>query len=165
MFRFCLMLALAWLVAVGPARAVFPPEIKDGAKFFKTETVEKANKKIKELYQKYKKDVVIETLASVPTELEKKFKDDGREKFFTTYALDRIKALGVNGIYILLVKKPGRLQIEMDSDTRKTAFKNTDRNKVREAMIKGLKDEKYDDALTNGLEGIETALKAGEKKK
>src|SRR2546427_21791 len=48
----CLAVFLAWLLTAGPALAVFPPPIKDDGKFFTREGLEKANKKIKEIYQK-----------------------------------------------------------------------------------------------------------------
>ena len=165
--RTCLCLVLTWLFIAGggSAHAVFPPAIKDDGKFFKADALEKANKKIKELYEKYKKDVVIETIASVPTDLEKKFKEQGAKKFFASHAVERVKTLGVNGIYILVCKTPGYLQIEMDSDTRKKEFTNSDRAKVNKSFRKSLGDEKPDEGLAETLDAIETALKANTKKK
>src|SRR5262249_6199694 len=112
----------AWLVPAGPARAVFPPAIKDDGKFFKPETLEKANKKIREIYEKYRKDVVVETIAMLSADQEKKLKDEGKGKFFTTLALDRSKELGVNGLYIIFSKQPQHYYIHIDTETRKKVF-------------------------------------------
>src|SRR5947209_3815693 len=102
----CILILAAGLVPTGPARAVFPPAIKDDGKFFKAETLEKANKKIREIYENYKKDVVVETIESLTADQEKLLKEEGKTKFFAKLALDRSKVVGVNGIYIVLCKKP-----------------------------------------------------------
>jgi uncharacterized membrane protein YgcG len=153
----------AWLVLAGPARAVYPPPIKDDGKFFTKEGVEKANKKIREIYEKYKKDVVVETLAELSEEQKKKMKDEKESKFFITLALARLKELGVNGIYVLICKSPRFLQIEMDPGTRKTVFTNKDRAKAREAFFKQFREEKFDAGLMEALDVIEAALKANVK--
>jgi uncharacterized membrane protein YgcG len=150
----------AWLVPAGPARAIFPPAIKDDGKFFKPETLEKGNKKIREIYEKYKKDVVIETIPSLTADQEAKMKEEGREKFFAKLALDRARALGVNGIYIILCKKPTHLQVHMDPGTQKRAFTTANRRTLIEKMISMFKEEKFDEGLLAGLEVIDSALKA-----
>ena len=84
------LVALAWLGICGQVEAVFPPPIKDDGKFFSKETNEKANKKIREVYEKYKKDVVVETLTALTPEQEKMLKEDGGPaKFFNRLAATR----------------------------------------------------------------------------
>jgi hypothetical protein len=150
----------AWLVPAGPARAVFPPAIKDDGKFFKPETLEKANKKIREIYEKYKKDVVVETITSLSADQETKLKEEGREKFFAKLALDRARALGVNGIYIILSKKPTHLQVHMDPGTQKRAFTTANRRTLIDKIVALFKEEKFDDGLLAGLDFIDSTLKA-----
>jgi hypothetical protein len=158
-----LLFAAAWLGLVGSARAVYPPAIKDDGKFFKPDTLEKANKKIREIYQNYKKDVVIETLPALSADQEKKLKDEGKEKFFAKLAVDRAKELGVNGLYIVFCKKPPHLQVEMDPQTRKQGFTNADRKKLIEKFIARFREEKFDEGLLEGLDFIETTLKSNRK--
>src|SRR5205807_7369629 len=95
-----------WLGLAAPARAVYPPPVKDDGKFFTKEGLEKANKKIRELYQKYKKDVVVETLETLTEEQQKRLKEESAKRFFASLALARAKELGVNGVYIVICKKP-----------------------------------------------------------
>jgi hypothetical protein len=151
---------VAWLGPIGPARAVFPPAIKDDGKFFTADGLEKANKKIREIYQNYKKDVVVETLPALSADQEKKLKDEGKEKFFAQFAVSRAKELGVNGIYIVFCKKPTHLQVEMDPGTRKKAFTNADRKKLIEKIVARFKEEKFDAGLLDGLDVIESTLKS-----
>src|SRR5262245_10503189 len=102
------------LLVVGTARAVFPPPIKDEGKFFTKEGLEKANKKIRAIYEKYKKDVVVETMTSLTPEQAKKMDEEGKGKYFARLARDRSVEMGLNGIYILVLKKPQHLQVHMD---------------------------------------------------
>src|SRR5205085_10116773 len=76
MYRFTgpLLLALVagWLTLPGTARA----DVKDEGGFFSKEAVEKANRRIAEVKEKHKKDLVIETYSEVPKELRADFKKD-----------------------------------------------------------------------------------------
>jgi hypothetical protein len=154
----------AWLLFAGPVRAVFPPPIKDDGKFFSKEALEKANKKIKDIYQKYKKDVVIETLGELTEEQKKKLKESTSEtNFFGSLAHARIGELGVNGIYVVISKSPRFLQIDMDTDTRKKAFTNKDRTAAREKFFAGFREMKFDAGLLDALDAIEASLKNNSK--
>src|SRR5262245_758378 len=97
--------ALILAVSAGPALALYPPPVKDEAKVFSQKALEKANAKIKDIYKKYKKDVVIETYESLTAEQQKELEKETEKKFFPKFALKRIDDLGVNGVYLVLVKK------------------------------------------------------------
>jgi hypothetical protein len=152
-----------WLGLVSPAAAVFPPAIKDDAKLFSAEAVEKANKKIREIYSTYKKDVVIETYAAIPADLEKKFKDKGKAEFFKEWAATRGKELGLNGLYILICKEPRYLYMEVDTRSKK-AFKTSDGEKLKKTLFTAFKEKKYDTGLTEALDVVESAFKSNLKK-
>jgi hypothetical protein len=148
------------LVLAGPARAIYPPGVKDEGKFFTKEGLEKADKKVREIYAKYRKDVVVETYMSPP---EGKALPEDREKraeFYREWAEKRIKELGVNGVYILVTRKPPHLHMEVDELTRKKAFTQSDRNKAAKKMLAEFKDKKFDAGLMSALESIEESLKA-----
>src|SRR5437879_3736831 len=87
-------LLLVWLGAAAPTRAVFPPPIKDDAKLFSADGVDKANKKIKEIYSKFKKDLVIETYAGIPEG--KKLPEDPKKigEFFAEWSKSRAQEVG-----------------------------------------------------------------------
>jgi hypothetical protein len=154
---------LVLAILAGPAWAVFPPPIKDDGKFFKPDALEKANKKIKDIYEKYHKDVVVETLAPLTADQEKKLKEEGKTKFFGSLALNRAKELGVHGIYIVFSKSPTGLHVHMDPATQKQAFTARDRKVLIDKIIARFKEKEFDAGLLDGLEVIESALKANSK--
>jgi hypothetical protein len=157
-----LVLLGAWLALAGPAWAVYPPPIKDEAKLFSAEALEKANKKIKETYQNSRKDLVIETYAAIPADLVKKFNelDKNKEKFFAGWARERVKELGVNGVYVLICKSPTYYYTEADPETRKKAFTAKDQGRLRAKMLEALKEKKFDAGLLEWAELVEGAFKA-----
>ena len=148
------------LVLAGPARAIYPPGVKDEGKFFTKEGLEKADKKIREIYAKYRKDVVVETYPAAPEGKTVPEEKEKRAKFFREWAETRIRDLGVNGVYVLVNRKPGRVEMAVDGLTRKRAFPAEDRNKAAKKMLAEFKDEKFDAGLMAALESIEASLKA-----
>jgi hypothetical protein len=155
-----LFLLFAWVGPAEPARAVFPPAIKDEGKLFSAETLDRANKKIHDIYRTFHNDVVIEALAKIPADLETKYKEDGRQKFFSEWADRRVDELGVNGLYILIVKEPGHIQVSIDMRTRAKAFTPSDRRKLIDKMLGAFKEKKLDEGLLTGLDFVESTFKA-----
>ena len=149
---------LAMLGLIAPALAVYPPALKDDGKFFSKEGIEKANKKIREIYEKYKKDVVVETVPALTADQEKKLKEEGATKFYGKLANDRAKELGLNGIYIYLSKKTHYLQIYMDPATQKKAFTASNRTTLRDKILTQFKEDEFDGGLLDGLKEIESIL-------
>jgi hypothetical protein len=153
-------LLVVWLGLAGPASAVYPPPIKDEGKFFSAEMVDKANKKIKEIYSATKKDLVIETYPGIPEG--KKLPEDKNKigEFFAEWAKARSAELGVNGVYVLICKSPHRLQIQPDAATGKRAFTAKDRERMQQKMIAAFKESKFDVGLKEGIDVVEAALRA-----
>jgi uncharacterized membrane protein YgcG len=160
--RWLLMPALLtiWLGLAGTASAVFPPPIKDEAKLFSAEAIDKANKKIKEIYSTSKKDLIIETYPSVPEG--KTLPDDAKKRgeFFKEWARARAKESGANGVYVLICKSPGRVQITVDDDTAKKAFRAKDLSALDKKLIEAFKAKKFDEGLVEAVDLVAAALKA-----
>jgi hypothetical protein len=165
MFRSMPFLAVVVALAVclgrpATALAVYPPPIKDDGKFFSKEAIEKANKKIRELYQKYKKDIIIETINTLTEEQEKKLKTESAKKFFGQLADARAKELGLNGLYIVITKKPRDFTQHADPESQKAIFTGPRRDKIFAAFRDQFREEKFDAGLLAGLDAIESALKS-----
>src|SRR5262249_3484051 len=63
---YLLISGVGLLALADRAQAVYPPNVEDGGKFFKEETLAKANSRIRTIYAKYRIDVVVETFATIP---------------------------------------------------------------------------------------------------
>ena len=158
-------LLMGWLGLSAEASAANKfPEIKDEAKLFSADALEKANQKIKEIYREHNKDLAIETVPGIPKDLQEKYKDLGKQKFFVEWAVKRAKDEGVKGIYVLICKEPAHLQIEVDKATRKKAFTLDDRDKLVKKMLAKFGDKKddkrFDAGLLAGVDFVESTLRA-----
>jgi uncharacterized membrane protein YgcG len=163
--RRCRMAAVlaGWLALAGPAAAVFPPPVKDEAKFFSAEALERANKKIRQLYTDFACDVVVETVPAVPADMEAKYKELGRDKFFLQWAGNRARELGVNGVYVLVCKSPGRVEVFLNGPASKRLFGAGARDQIVNKMLGPFRDKKFDEGLAAALDFIEATLKKAAK--
>jgi hypothetical protein len=155
------LLLAGWLGPAGPASAVYPPPIKDDGKFFSPEALDKANKKVREVYADTGIDLVIETFPAIPEDLKKKSEELGKEKFFLEWARRRAEDLGVRGVYILICKSPGRVEVFVDKQTARKAFTTADRDKLVQKVLTRFKEKQFDAGLLEGVDFAASALKAG----
>jgi uncharacterized protein len=153
--------ALATLVA-GPAIPAHSAEITDDAGFFSRKALDKANSELASLRREYGKDVRIESFDVVPGgKIDEVAKMDRTERgrFFDKWARDRATAERVKGIYILICKHPGHVQIEIDRQTRNQGFGDSERDHVREILLGGFKHKDYDKSLLDSVEFIRDTMK------
>src|SRR5438477_6529553 len=82
--------SMVLMLAFAASRALaVAPEIKDGGKFFSEEAIRKADKQIREIARKYDRDLLIETVATIPGEQAERVKalpKADRAKFFRNWA-------------------------------------------------------------------------------
>src|SRR5258705_5047987 len=106
--RTLVYIALVGLLGfAGPAYAL-TPEVRDGAGFFKPETVARANEIIKEVEQRYKKDLLVETVPHVPErERQEATSSDPhvKDRFFVDWAYRRPRDHRGNLRYSLLTRE------------------------------------------------------------
>ena len=76
------------------------------------------------------------------------------------WAEQRAKDLGVNGVYLLICKEPGRVEVFVDEQTRKKAFPLGERDKLVKKMLEQFRDKKFDAGLLEGIDFIGSSLKA-----
>jgi TPM domain len=155
---------VACLGIVTPAHAV-APETKDGAKLFTPDAVKKADKEIREIARKFDKDLLIETLPGVPgaeAERVKQMSTEERGKFLRNWARDRAETAVVNGIYILILKDPPHLEIVITPKAR-SSFDQEAFTKLRDLLLRQLRDKHYDEALLQAVDLVRDRLAAGAK--
>jgi hypothetical protein len=147
-----LAVAVALLGAV-PAVAM-TPRVKDDGSFFTAAAVEKANQVIRTIKDEYHKDLVIETVKTVPKERADKVEHmdrSEREHFFEEWARERAREEDINGVYVLICKEPAHLQVEVGNETRQRAFTVADRDHLRDILVKAFKAKEYDRGLLDGV--------------
>ena len=142
----------AWLLSTGSASAVW---ITDDARYFSDKAKEKAEADITAMQEKYKHELMIETFPEIPMKLQKELDDLGKEKFFEGWARSRFKTLGDNGVYILICKKPGHLQVEVGNNTQKAGFTKAERAELAKSLTETFKNQKYDKGLAEAVEFVE----------
>jgi uncharacterized membrane protein YgcG len=151
----CLALAFA-----SPAFAVVP-EVQDRAGLFKPETIAKADDVLAEIGKKHNKDLLIETYPTVPpdkVEAVKAMDKSGRAKFFQEWANSRARRRRVNGIYVLITKEPGHIQVEVGHETEKAAFTTKDADRLRDILIDAFQKKEYDRGLLEAVQFVEKTL-------
>lgn len=151
------LMAIGGLVVASWAYGAVP-RVSDEGKFFSADAITKANQKIKDIQRVYRKDLLIETVPSVPTALERRFKELGAKDFFIEWTRRRAEEAGVKGIYILISKKPGHLQIEVDQQTRNQGFGLDDRDALAKKMVALFGQKNNDGALLEAVGFVETKL-------
>src|SRR5437868_712230 len=69
---------------LGPARPAqaAAPRVFDEAKVFSPDAVAKADRAVKELAREYHVPVIIDTVPRIPDDLQAKYKEEGKAKFF-----------------------------------------------------------------------------------
>ncbi len=130
--------------------------IADGAKLFKDEAVAAGYEALVDLFKK-DMDVMIETHAKAPEGRYNEVKvatPAKRTELFREWTLNRMEKQGVNSIGILICSDPKSLYVAVSADAKKQ-FPDGFEGQLRDAVVKGLKDNKPDDSLKEVIKLIQ----------
>ena len=136
--------------------------VRDEANFFKPETVTQANEIITEIRQKYKKDLLVDTLRDVPAaERQQATSADPSVKgrFFADWAVRRAREEGVNGIYVLITRAPGHVEVAVGNTTR-MVFPDEERHQLTQILLSHFKKKEYDEGLLEAVRFVRSTLAA-----
>jgi uncharacterized protein len=150
------------LTAAPPGRADGPPDgfrIKDGAKLFSQEAMDKAEKTIAKVKREYKQDLLVETYAEIPESLLPKYKAEQKRAFFSNWARDRYNQAKVSGVLILVCKDPTYIFTEEGKQTGKRAFTEQNAQAVSDLMAKHFKERDFDGGLLAAVEYVDTTIR------
>lgn len=137
------------------------PDVRDTGGFFTPATVRKANEDIAAIQKQFKVDLLIESVPAVPPDKAKQvqaMKPAERDQFFENWALERARAAKIRGIYVLICKVPGYLQVEVGNETQKKAFTLDDRSKLRNLLLTSFKAKEYDKGLLEAVKFVRGRL-------
>jgi uncharacterized membrane protein YgcG len=159
-----MLVGIALLAVLGSAvRAhALTAEVRDEAGFFKPETVTRANEVIKEIKQKYKKDLLVETVRHVPEGERQEASSsnpDVKARFFADWADRRAREEGVDGIYVLITREPGHVEVAVGNRTR-TEFPDEERHRLTQILLNQFKKKEYDEGLLEAVRYVRSALAA-----
>ena len=155
--RLVLILGFAWCAAALPsARA----DVRDDAGLFKPETVKNADQIMEQIKKKHGKELVVETFQKPPAGSEVGPEGSAaRSKFFKTWAIERAKDLRVNGIYVLISKSPGHVQVEVGNETNAHGdFTENNRDHLSALLLKDFREKKFDEGLLAGTQYVQATL-------
>jgi uncharacterized membrane protein YgcG len=145
------------LLGAGVTRAA-EAEVADGGGFFSAEALSEAGDIVLSIQSLYGRDVRVETYAEVPEQLKARLRRDGQDKFYDDWLNGRARALGVRGVFILVTRTPGRVQVGVDKPTQRRAFSAGDRDALRDALATAFKAGRYDQGLLDGLKFVRRRL-------
>jgi hypothetical protein len=132
--------------------------VKDDAKFFSADAVQKINEQIRDIARKYRTDVVVETVPSLAADKVdevKKMSAEQRARYFDGWLKDRARELPFNGIYILACRTPARIQLLLSPKTRLTA---ETRDKVRDILVDQFGKKRFDEGIEAAIDYIRQRL-------
>lgn len=143
---------LSWFILA--ITALFVPnaaaQVWDEAKFFSREAGLLADKQLRQLGQRYRLTLVLETFDQVPANIAEIVKDKAqRSAAFRQWAEQRRAAHHAH-LYILICRQPGRVEIAMH-ESLSSRFPRPKLEALRETLVKHLRDKQYDTALREGV--------------
>ena len=141
----------------------------DTAKLFSQGGIEKAKDEISSTQFDHGLSVTIDTYAELPENKKAAYSKDKEAKFFKDWAKELATSDKDKGIYILVCRKPGFIEVIADKETRNRGFSNADEQKLRDILLKGFREAKdkpeaeqldiRDAALASAIEMIVSDLK------
>ncbi len=164
MFKNPTLLAIGFVLIALLDAAVSKAElgvIRDNGAFFSESAKSQATRKITDLKQQYKKDIVIETFTEIPDDIKKGVDLTDKaamSRLYEQWTVSEAKLHKVNGVFILLSKEPAHIQVVVGNETQKKAFTIQDRNNLTSLMLSKLRNEKYDEALLEGVNFVSTTI-------
>jgi len=138
------------LVSISMAQAT-GAGIQDAAGFFSKEAITTAEQQIAAIHKKFGKDLRVETYASIPTDRAEQYTPEKRNEFFATWAYQRAKAIGLDGVIVLICKDPAFLQVEVGDRTKQHAFTLAHRDHMRDLLVTAFKQRHFDDGLQQAV--------------
>jgi uncharacterized membrane protein YgcG len=125
--------------------------IQDAAGFFSHEAIAAAEQQIATIHQQFGKDLRVETYARIPPDRADQYAPEKRTEFFATWAYQRAKALGLDGVIVLICKDPAFLQVEVGEHTKHQAFTLANRDHMRDLLVTAFKQRQFDAGLRQAV--------------
>ncbi len=139
-----------------------PFTVRDEAKFFSPEAIQKANQDIALIAHRYGRDLLIETYATVPAEDAERVKAMNRDErlaYFHDWAKKRTQAERLNGVMILICRSPSSLYVNV-SQRAQGVVTPAEEKVIHGALLAAFREKKYDDGLAGAVRQVREAFAA-----
>jgi len=159
-------IAVCLLLLVGPAglQAQSRTEVRDGAGLFNAKTIAQVDQELREIGKVYRRDVVIETIKELPAKqrnlLDRAHSAKQAARLFGEWATEKARALGMDGVYILISTIPGykHVQVTVWPDEQPLPLRWRDRDQVRRCFVEVESHKGANKALTDMVEELRDCL-------
>jgi uncharacterized protein len=160
--RWALIPALlaGWLAAVGPAGAA--AGVKDNGNFFGKDTVRKADGLIREIKERFHKDVLVTTFTNIPGNRKEEYEAaENKNRFYSEWVRELGRAERVDGVTLLIVRRPKKhFEIGVTgAGTLQRAFTRENIDGLRDVLMSHLKQDDYEGGLIAGLDYIGRSMR------
>jgi uncharacterized membrane protein YgcG len=133
-------------------------QVWDEAHFVKLATIEQVDQVLDAIHDRFGKDLMIETFASIPDDLKATLQKDGKEKFYEGWSITEGRELGVNGVLILVTGDPPHIQVTVGLDTRKKAFTLADRDELLAQLATSFRAKDFDGGMTHAAQFVQDRM-------
>ena len=152
---------VAWSgLSLSMAQAYSGRGVSDAGDFFDETHEQQARLRIDELHKKFGKDVRVETFVSVPDNHAEQLKKLGPDAFFKDWLKERAKSEHVDGVFVLICRKPAIIKVGVNEATRKTLFTEADREALWKLMKRRFDKQEFNAGLTDGLDYVQDRFAA-----
>lgn len=150
--------ALAVLLLLPAMAFAAQKPVKDDGGFFSADAVSKAEAQLQSIQQKTGRTVMIETAASLPSELSGKVdgNDASRTAAYQGYASQRMYALGAD-IYLFVNKSPSRIET-FNRDASRSGLGVAGRDLMIRDLTNYFRNKQFDEGLLNLTASLEKTL-------
>lgn len=152
-FRSAVLGALVLLGLIVRAQTAAAAVI-DGGHFFPPSAVVQANQMIARMQAKTGKTILIQTFVSIPPSIEKQFPHQSLHEFFYRWAGVVGKTQHVQGVVIIICRKPGYLIVRADKATLGSAFTQSEQARASELMLDLFSGSQFKSGLLSGVDFI-----------
>jgi hypothetical protein len=116
--------------------------VYDGGHLFSAAGADRAKNALNNTQFSYGLSVTVDTHEKIPDAKKGEYKDDAKAAFFRKWAEESAKGDRAHGVYILICRSPGYVEVIADKPTRDRGFSNENERKLRDIFLGAFKDSK-----------------------
>lgn len=153
MFMLLLGIVLPWAGALNADAQVI-----DAGQMFSSSSVLRANQIISALQKRTGKTIFVESFAAVPPAISQKYPHLSLHQLFYRWAGEIGRSHHINGVVIVICRKPGYLIIRSGKATLGSVFSPADQSRASRLMLDLFRSGQYETGLLTGVQYIASTI-------